>query len=49
MSMICCDQCGAFIDSDDDPECFLENPDAVYCESCREDLIEPEAVDGTNI
>jgi len=43
MSMIRCEQCERLIDSDDDPDCFIENPgmpgsmgDEVLCEWCRE-------------
>lgn len=43
MSMIACDGCSAFIDSDDDPFCFVEmgnqrraHVEVVWCESCRE-------------
>lgn len=41
MSMIHCDSCETYIDSDNDPDCFLEVPwlnlaDRVWCESCRE-------------
>lgn len=41
MSMICCDDCGDFIDSDEDPDCFVEVPwlnlaDKIWCEGCRE-------------
>lgn len=53
MSMIRCEKCSFNIDSDDDPECFVENPglpgtmgDEVLCERCREDrLAEQEAED----
>lgn len=41
MSMICCDRCDKFIDSDDDPGCFVEVPwlnldERIWCEDCRE-------------
>jgi hypothetical protein len=43
MSMIACDGCNAFIDSDADPFCFVElgnqrrlHAEVVWCESCRE-------------
>ncbi len=43
MSMVMCERCDRFIDSDDDPDCFVENPglpgamgDEVLCEWCRE-------------
>ncbi len=41
MSMIRCDRCDTMIDSDDDPECFVEadkidKRDHVWCESCRD-------------
>lgn len=43
MSMVRCDGCDRFIDSDDDPECFWppevtpNSDDKVYCEWCREE------------
>jgi hypothetical protein len=44
MSMICCEQCGHLIDSDDDPDCFVEvgnmrrlHKEIVLCEGCREE------------
>jgi hypothetical protein len=37
MSMVMCERCDRMIDSDDDPDCFVENPDAVLCEWCREE------------
>ena len=41
MSIICCDSCGEFIDSDDDPSCFTNDPEdnreVVWCEICREE------------
>lgn len=37
MSMIRCDLCESLIDSDDDPECFVEgNPSGCFCKSCRD-------------
>ena len=39
MSMIACDKCGFLIDSDDDPNCFVEDElgdDIVLCERCRD-------------
>lgn len=45
MSMISCDRCADPIDSDEDPDCFIEAPtcipynknlEEVVCESCRE-------------
>lgn len=45
MSMCLCEDCGAFIDSDDDPDCFVEVGNMrrmtwtkIYCESCRDNL-----------
>lgn len=40
MSMMRCDRCDRFIDSDDDPECFVEVPwmnleEHIWCEKCR--------------
>lgn len=41
--MIRCDQCDSIFDSDEDPDCFVENPglpgsmgDEVLCKWCRE-------------
>lgn len=46
MSMVMCERCDRMIDSDDDPDCFVENPglpgsmgDQVLCEWCRETLL----------
>ena len=43
MSMCICEACDAPIDSDDDPDCFVEVGNMrrmtftkIYCESCRE-------------
>jgi len=43
MSMVICSRCDALIDSDDDPECFVEvgnmrrlNQTVVMCENCRD-------------
>jgi|GEM_PF-5740201 len=43
MSMIRCDHCPALIDSDDDPDCFVEvgnmrrlSETIVMCEPCRD-------------
>ena len=43
MSMVMCSRCDALIDSDDDPECFVEignmrrlHKTIVLCESCRD-------------
>lgn len=44
MSMIRCEGCSRSIDSDDDPDCFVEHPahpingapDIVLCEPCRD-------------
>ena len=36
MSMIRCEWCERLIDSDDDPDCFAENPEEVLCEWCRD-------------
>lgn len=42
MSMCTCEECGRFINSDDDPECFVEignmrrlHKTIILCESCR--------------
>ena len=44
MSMIICQDCGAYIDSDDDPDCFVEvgnmrrlHSTKVMCEKCRDE------------
>ncbi len=48
MSVIECSDCGQFIDSDDDPGCFVEvtysprqgltvDTDAILCEQCRDE------------
>lgn len=51
MSMCQCEKCDAYIDSDDDPDCFIEDltgylgRDRIICETCREsedDEIHPE-------
>lgn len=41
MSIVICDRCDCWVDSDDDPECFIENPydsrdTTILCEPCRE-------------
>jgi len=43
MSMCICKYCDAYIDSDDDPECFVEvgnmrrlNETIIVCEACRD-------------
>ena len=41
MSMIRCERCDTNIDSDDDPECFVEVPwlnmaERVWCVPCRD-------------
>lgn len=47
MSIVVCDHCDRYIDSDDDGDCFLENPYnsrdvTVLCEPCRENAWERE-------
>lgn len=50
MSMIRCDRCSRLIDSDDDPECFVEvdNDEGIasylgaFCEWCRDKMDLPE-------
>ena len=39
MSMICCEKCDCFIDSDDDPDCFTDT-DEVLCDNCRQNRAE---------
>ncbi len=41
MSIVTCDHCDAYIDSDFDCDCFIENPydskdTTILCERCRE-------------
>lgn len=41
MSVVVCDHCERYIDSDDDGDCFIDNPydnrdTTILCESCRE-------------
>ena len=38
MSMIACQLCSRYIDSDDDPDCFVEEDgrELVMCASCRD-------------
>jgi hypothetical protein len=47
MSCIRCDGCSRIIDSDFDPDCFVEvgnmraqTKDVVWCESCRDEKLE---------
>ena len=46
MSMIKCDGCDRIFDSDEDPDCFIEEdyadkqPARVICETCREEPID---------
>jgi hypothetical protein len=37
MSMVICDKCERFIDSDEDGDCFTEEY-GVVCDLCREDM-----------
>lgn len=40
MSMTQCQDCSRYIDSDQDPDCFIEQPNGEYivrCDSCRGD------------
>jgi hypothetical protein len=39
MSMVTCEHCDRFIDSDDEPGCFVDHPDGstlTICENCQE-------------
>lgn len=48
MSMCLCDRCERFIDSDEDPDCFVEVPGdetLIACESCRDDMDESGELD----
>jgi len=49
MSMIVCERCDRYIDSDDDPDCFVEvgnmrrlHQTKVLCEFCRDKLEQEE-------
>ena len=48
MSMIACDSCGLLIDTDDDPDCFLENlagtivPVCMACRHAEDEVAEEE-------
>lgn len=47
MSVVNCDRCDTYIDSDDDPDCFIENPydskdTTILCEPCREKAYDRE-------
>ena len=37
MSMVRCTDCSRLIDSDDHPECFVEETDKILCEGCLEE------------
>ena len=37
MSVVFCSLCAWLIDSDDDPECFVDGDDKPKCEWCREE------------
>ena len=46
MSMIRCDECERLIDSDDDPDCFIDTSPTTtvsLCERCRGDTPESSA------
>lgn len=40
MSMMCCDECGAFVDTDDDLDSLyvVDHDNDCICEHCREKL-----------
>ena len=47
MSIVICDHCEAYIDSDDDGDCFIDNPydsrdTTTLCEHCREKAYEAQ-------
>ncbi len=53
MSIIACDGCSDFIDSDADPFCFVELGDqrrlpaeVVWCEPCREEKLTEDEWEG---
>lgn len=51
MSMCICGQCGDLIDSDFDPDCFLEGERggaAIICQSCRDNADRLETEDSIN-
>ena len=37
MSVLCCDECGRFIDTDDEPEAYDPIADKWWCELCFPD------------
>lgn len=45
MSMACCDDCGQFIDCDDDPDACDFKPNKFICEACREQDRKERAID----
>lgn len=47
MSVCTCDRCDRYIDSDNDPDCFIENPydskdTTILCEPCRERALDDQ-------
>lgn len=44
MSILACDQCGQWIDTDDCPDAYCEEEDAWYCYLCMPDPGDPEPV-----
>lgn len=47
MSVVVCDHCERYIDSDDDGDCFIDNPynskdTTILCEHCRERAYEAQ-------
>ncbi len=49
MSILNCDQCGAYIDTDDHPEAYHERLDMWLCPGCCNDLEEDEEDDDGTI
>lgn len=52
MSLICCKSCDRVIDSDADPDCFVEtgnmrrlHKETVLCEPCREERSKQEEIE----
>lgn len=40
MSVLCCDDCGHYIDTDEEPEAYIEKLDKWLCIDCRNRLPE---------
>jgi len=44
MSLLKCDNCGALIDTDDEPEAYDGRADKWWCWSCFPDYAEPDPI-----